>query len=161
MCIMFFINHKKHDASNRMPADPDIARLQATITDLITIGNSMYDPTTGSMTAEVTSRNKELMEKKTQLATEIKKQEAIINRTNRDFTDVRDQLPETMPNKSLYLIEDYTLVIMSIAYLFMTVVALHTYVLYSPDNWVSALGKGLFYSFILTFISGAILYYLC
>jgi len=158
---MFFINHKKHDASNRMPADPDIARLQATITDLITIGNSMYDPTTGSMTAEVTSRNKELTEKKTKLTNEIKKQEAIINRTNRDFTDVRDQLPETIPNKRFHLIEDYTLVMMSIAYLFMIVVALQTYVLYSPDNWVSALGKGLFYSFILTLISGAFLYYLC
>lgn len=159
---MFFMNHKKHDASNRtMSTDPDIARLQATITDLITIGNSMYDPTTGSITAQNTSRNKELMDKKTQLTNQIKEQEAIINRTNRDFTDTRDQLPETMPNKTLHFIEDYTLVIMCISYLFMIVVALHTYVLYSPDNWVSALGKGLVYSFILTLISGMILYYLC
>jgi len=144
-----------------MSADPDIARFQATITDLITIGNSMYDPTTGSMTAEVASRNKELQEKKTQLQEQIKQQEAIINRSNRDFTDVRDQLPETLPKKTLNFIEDYTLIIVCISYLFMVVVALQTYVMYSPENFLTAIGKGVSYSLILTLIFGALLYYLC
>jgi len=144
-----------------MSADPDIARFQATITDLITIGNSMYDPTTGSMTAEVASRNKELQEKKTQIQEQIKQQEAIINRSNRDFTDVRDQLPETLPKKTLNFIEDYTLIIVCISYLFMVVVALQTYVMYSPENFLTAIGKGVSYSLILTLIFGALLYYLC
>lgn len=144
-----------------MSSDPDIARLKATITDLITIGNSMYDPATGSMTTDAASRNKELMAKKNQLREEIKQQEALINRSNRDFTDVRDELPETMPKKSLHFIEDYTLVIMCIAYLFMIVVGLHTYVIQSAENWLTALGMGLFYSFLLTLISGMLLYYMC
>ena len=101
------------------------------------------------------------MAKKNQLREEIKQQEALINRSNRDFTDVRDELPETMPKKSLHFIEDYTLVIMCIAYLFMIVVGLHTYVIQSAENWLTALGMGLFYSFLLTLISGMLLYYMC
>jgi len=144
-----------------MPADPDITRLQATITDLIAIGNSMYDPTQGSMTAAVATRNKELTEKKMKIQNEIKEQESIINRTNRDFTDVRDQLPETIPNKSLHFMEDYTIVILCISYFFMIIVALHIYVVYSTEQWTIALLRGLFYSGMLTLISGMILYYIC
>jgi len=155
------MNHKKHDAHNRiMTTDLDITRLQATITDLIAIGNSMYDPITGSMTTEVASRNKELSEKKEKIQNEIKEQESIINRTNRDFTDVRDQLPETLPNKSLHFIEDYTIVILCISYLFMIIVALHIYVVYSTETLATALLRGLLYSVLLTFISGMILYYI-
>jgi hypothetical protein len=155
------MNHKKHDASNRrMPTDPDIVRLQATITDLIAIGNSMYDPTTGSVTAGVISRNKELSDKKTKIENEIKEQEAIINRSNRDFTDVRDELPETLPNKSLHFMEDYTIVILCISYFFMIIVALHIYVMHSTDQWTTSLLWGLFYSFLLTLISGMLLYYI-
>jgi hypothetical protein len=158
---MFLMNHKKHDASNRkMPADADITRLQATITDLIAIGNSMYDPTTGSVTADVRARNNELSEKKEKIQNEIKEQEAIINRSNRDFTDVRDELPETLPNKSLHFIEDYTIVILCISYFFMIVVALHIYIMYSTESFTTSLLRGLLYSFLLTLISGMILYYI-
>ena len=143
-----------------MPVDPDISRLQATITDLIAIGNSMYDPTTGSVTADVMSRNKELSDKKINIQNEIKEQEAIINRSNRDFTDVKDQLPETLPDKSIHFMEDYTIVILCISYFFMIIVALHIYVTYSAEIWAIALLRGVFYSFLLTLISGMILYYI-
>ena len=143
-----------------MPVDPDISRLQATITDLIAIGNSMYDPTTGSVTADVMSRNKELSDKKINIQNEIKEQEAIINRSNRDFTDVKDQLPETLPDKSIHFMEDYTIVILCISYFFMIIVALHIYVTYSTEIWTTALLRGVFYSFLLTLISGMILYYI-
>ena len=143
-----------------MPADADITRLQSTITDLIAIGNSMYDPTVGSVTADVLSRNKELTEKKIKIQNEIKEQEAIINRSNRDFTDVRDQLPETLPNQSLHFIEDYTIVILCISYFFMLLIALHIYIMYSTEQWTAALLRGIFYSFLLTLLSGMILYYI-
>ena len=155
------MNHKKHDAHNRsMPADPDVTRLQATITDLISIGDSLYDPTKGSVTADVISRNKELSDKKTKIENEIKEQEAIINRSNRDFTDVRNELPETLPNKSLHFIEDYTVLILCISYFFMVIIALHIYVMYSTEPLTIAIFRGLFYSFLLTLISGMILYYI-
>ena len=160
--IMSLTNRKKHDAHNRsMPADQDITRLQATITDLISIGNSMYNPTTGSVTTDIMSRNKELNEKKMKIQDEIKEQESIINRTNRDFTDVRDQLPETLPTQSLHFIEDYTIVILCISYFFMIIVALHIYVMNSAESFVTAMLRGLLYSFLLTLISGMILYYIC
>lgn len=155
------MNHKKHDASNRrMPTDPDIVRLQSTITNLLTIGDNMYSPVSGSVTSDVRMRNNELSEKKTKIENEIKEQEAIINRSNRDFTDVRNELPEKIPNKSLHFIEDYTLVILCISYFFMIVVALHIYVMYSTEPWTKSLSLGLFYSFLLTLISGMILYYI-
>lgn len=155
------MNHKKHDASNRrMPTDPDIIRLQSTITNLLTIGDNMYNPVSGSVTSDVRMRNNELSEKKTKIENEIKEQEAIINRSNRDFTDVRNELPEKIPNKSLHFIEDYTLVILCISYFFMIVVALHIYVMYSTEPWTKSLSLGLFYSFLLTLISGMILYYI-
>lgn len=143
-----------------MPTDPDISRLQATITNLLTIGDNMYSPVSGSVTKDVRSRNNELSEKKTKIENEIKEQEAIINRSNRDFTDVRNELPEKIPNKSLHFIEDYTLVILCISYFFMIIVALHIYVMHSTEQWTSSLPWGLFYSFLLTLISGMLLYYI-
>jgi hypothetical protein len=143
-----------------MPTDPDISRLQATITNLLTIGDNMYSPVSGSVTKDVMSRNNELSEKKAKIENEIKEQEAIINRSNRDFTDVRNELPEKIPNKSLHFIEDYTLVILCISYFFMIIVALHIYVMHSTEQWTSSLPWGLFYSFLLTLISGMLLYYI-
>jgi len=144
-----------------MPEDPDITRLKATITDLIAVGSSMYDPTAGSMTSDALSRNNELTVKKESLDAEIKEQESIVNRVNRDFTDVRDQLPETIPDKRLHFIEDYTLVILGISYLFMILIALHTYVLKSEEAWTMSLLRGLMYSIPISLIVGMIIYYIC
>jgi hypothetical protein len=144
-----------------MPEDPDITRLKATITDLIAVGSSMYDPTAGSMTSDALSRNTELTAKKESLDEEIKKQESIVNRANRDFTDVRNQLPETIPDKRLHFIEDYTLVILGISYLFMILIALHTYVLKSEEAWTMSLHRGLMYSVLISLIMGMIVYYIC
>jgi len=144
-----------------MPEDPDITRLKATITDLIAVGSSMYDPTAGSMTSDALSRNNELTAKKESLDAEIKEQESIVNRVNRDFTDVRDQLPETIPDKKLHFIEDYTLVILGISYLFMILIALHTYVLKSEEAWTMSLLRGFMYSVLISLIMGMIVYYIC
>jgi hypothetical protein len=144
-----------------MPEDPDITRLKATITDLIAVGSSMYDPTAGSMTSDALSRNNELTAKKESLDAEIKEQESIVNRVNRDFTDVRDQLPETIPDKKLHFIEDYTLVILGISYLFMILIALHTYVLKSEEAWTMSLLRGFMYSIPISLIVGMIIYYIC
>lgn len=155
------MNHKKHDASNRrMPTDPDITRLQATITNLLTIGDKMYNPVSGSVTKDVIARNNELLEKKAKIDNDIEEQQAIISRLDRDFTDVRNELPEKIPNKSLHFIEDYTLVILCISYFFMIIVALHIYVMHSTEKWTSSLPWGLFYSVLLTLISGMLLYYI-
>jgi hypothetical protein len=80
---------------------------------------------------------------------------------NRDFTDVRDQLPETIPDKKLHFIEDYTLVILGISYLFMILIALHTYVLKSEEAWTMSLLRGLMYSIPISLIVGMIIYYIC
>ena len=40
----------------------------------------------------------ELKEKNNKLRQEIDRSEAIVERSNRDFSDVKDSLPETLPN---------------------------------------------------------------
>jgi hypothetical protein len=140
----------------------DIGALKQNITDSLTVGNSMYGPYGhADVTSEVGNRTAELSARKTELKDKIKEQEAIIRRSDRDFTDVRNTLPETIPTKSYHVLEDYSLLILSLSYLFMLIIGLHTYVVLSTDTWSSALIRGLFYSLMLTLISCALLYYFC
>jgi hypothetical protein len=139
----------------------DIASLKQNITDSLIVGNSMYGPYGQStIISEVNLRTSELKNKKKTLEDKQKALDGIINRSNRDFTDLRDTLPETIPTSRFNFLEDYTLVLLCISYLFMIIVALHTYVLYSEESWVTALLRGLLYSILLTLLSGMILYYI-
>ena len=140
----------------------DIGSFKQSITDSLTVGNAMYGPYGHSdVTSEVSERTKELTKKKDELRETIKEQEAIIHRSERDFIDVRDTLPETIPTTRFHFLEDYTLVFLLITYFFMIAIALHTYVFYSSEPWMNALIRGSFYSIILTLLSGMILYYIC
>ena len=140
----------------------DINKLKDNISNSLTVGNSMYGPYGHvAVTSEVDNRTTELNARKSGLKDKIKEQEAIIRRSDRDFTDVRNTLPETIPTKSYHVLEDYSLLILSISYLFMLIIGLHTYVALSTDTFASALIRGLFYSLMLTLISAALLYYFC
>jgi hypothetical protein len=164
---MFGMNHKKHDTFNRMDITTnitnfksDIDSFKTTISDSLIAGANLFVSQPG-ITSEVNMRTTELIAKKNKLNEDIKKQEAVIRRSERDFIDVRDTLPETIPNKKFHFLEDYTLVFLLISYLFMLAIALHTYVFTYDGVWTSALLKGGFYSLITTLLFGMILYYIC
>lgn len=106
---------------------------------------------------EVSSRTKELQKKKEELEEDIRQKEAIIQRTDRDFTDVKDTLPETLEEERTRFIEDYTLLFLSLAYVFMVVSAIVYFVVLSPTPW-RTLGKSLGYSLLGTFLAGVLLY---
>lgn len=105
-------------------------------------------------------RNKELKETKTALEVDIRKKEAIVNRTNRDFSDVKDSLPQTQSNQILHVVEDYTVAILVVAYLFAILGFITSYVIQAAEFW-SGLGQALLASTIFTMLSTLILYYVC
>jgi hypothetical protein len=110
---------------------------------------------------DVKDRIDALETEKKELEQEIDKQHQRIQTSNRDFSDVKDTLPETQPERFLYFIEDYTLAILSMAYLIF-VIAIITFQTYlSPDVWWKSLLESLVGCSVLTVFLFMLLYYLC
>jgi len=136
----------------------DIQTIYNQIEDGLTMGDSMFGQYAHvDVAREVSSRTKELQKKKEELEEDIRQKEAIIQRTDRDFTDVKDTLPETLEEERNRFIEDYTLLFLSLAYVFMVVSAIVYFVALSPTPWPT-LGKSLGYSLLGTFLAGVLLY---
>jgi hypothetical protein len=107
----------------------DIENMTMIIADSLSMGDSMYG-TTGykKIVNDVKQRNSQLKETKENLAKELKEKEAIIERSERDFIDVRQRLPEKIEKKRLNVIEDYSIAILFITYLFALVSCIYLYV---------------------------------
>jgi hypothetical protein len=134
-----------------------LTKVRAAINELFVIGNSLFSTNNGGGANYVKDQNTILEAKKNKLLDISKRQQSDINRYNRDFIDTK---PETIENKRFHVLEDYTLVFLCISYLFMLLVGLHTYVFHSDEPFTTALFKGLLYAFILTMLSGMMLYYI-
>lgn len=141
-------------------AENEIASAKITISDLLTTGNAITGQQT-NVHSDVSRINTELNTKVKTIMEDIKKQEGIISRSERDFMDVRETLPETIPTPRFQFLEDYTLVFLMFSYLFMIAIALHTYVFHYNGAWTIALLKGGFYSIMLTLLFGMIVYFVC
>jgi hypothetical protein len=136
----------------------DIQAIYNQIEDGLAMGDSMFGQYAHvDVAREVSSRTKELQKKKEELEEDIRQKEAIIQRTDRDFTDVKDTLPETLEEERIRFIEDYTLLFLSLAYVFMVVSAIVYFVALSPTPW-RTLGRSLGYSLLGTFLAGVLLY---
>jgi hypothetical protein len=137
----------------------DITALQANITDSLMMGDAMFGSFGyADITHQVTARNNELKSKKDVLITDIKKKEAIVERSNRDFTDLKDSLPEPQPNKILHVLEDYTLFVVVLSYLIVILAGIYVYV-FRAESKGFALLKGILGSSILsTFLFMVLLY---
>jgi|LauGreDrversion4_2_1035121.scaffolds.fasta_scaffold18433_4 hypothetical protein len=137
----------------------DLQALRTQVENGLALGDSMFGRFAHAEVAhEVTQRVKELQEKKDDLERDIKEKEALIQRSNRDFTDVKDSLPETLEQKRIRFVEDYTLLFLSLAYVFMVLSALTVYVLHA-DQKIAAFGKGLGYSVAGTLLACTVLYH--
>ena len=140
--------------------ESDIASLRANVFDSLTVGDSMFgNYGHQDVTKQVKDRNIELKVKKDGLMNDINKKEEIIQRSNRDFTEVKKNLPEVEPKTVLNFIEDYTLAILSISYLFMICVIIYGYTISgSPyfTRFIQAFGASLFFTMFMFII----LYYL-
>ena len=153
------LNKNQNFAQNTFKLQQDIEMLRATVGDSLLMGDAIYGQFgVDDITKQVKARNEELKAKKEKLGTVIDKNEAIIERSNRDFTDIKDTLPETQPKKVLHFIEDYTLAFLTISYLFMIVAAIYVYTLTSEFK-VTALLQGIVSSAFLTCFMYIALYY--
>ena len=91
---------------------------------------------------------------------EIGKQHQVIQTSNRVFSDVKDTIPETQPERFLYFIEDYTLAILSMSYLILVVAVIAFRTILSSDKGKTFL-ESLVGASIFTIFAFMLLYYLC
>lgn len=138
----------------------DIQKVRSQIEDSMMMGDSMFGRFAHvDVAREVTNRMKDLEQKKKSLEQDLKEKEALIQRANRDFSDVKDALPETIEQKRIRFIEDYTLLFVSLSYLFMVLTAILYYVMISEQKTM-ALVKGIGYTLVSTLFAGLILYFI-
>jgi hypothetical protein len=159
---MFQVGMKEsfEDANTVDELKSDIKHVLGQIHDTMIMGDTIFGKQGHSdVTKEIKERNSELQEKKDKLEKEIDHNERMMQRSNRDFTDVKDTLPDPQPKRILHFIEDYTLAFLSISYLFMMLAVIYWYVSQSTD-WVMALLQALISSVILTIFLFMLLYYL-
>lgn len=146
-------------AANNFNVNLDVGMLAAAVGESLAIGDSIFGQGSfGEITNEVKTRNLELQKKKQQLMADVDKAEATIQRSDRDFSDVKDTLPETQSKKVLHFIEDYTLAILVISYLFMAIAGIYVYTLLA-DKKLIAFGKSLIGSILLSCFGYMLLYY--
>ena len=150
------------DVSPAEKLKDDIKQILGKANDALMVGDSaclVMDNEKG-IVKDVKERIDALETEKKELEKEIDKQHQLIQTSNRDFSDVKDTLPETQPERFLYFIEDYTLSILAMAYLIMVVAAssFHTYL--SLDTWAAILESLVGFG-ILTIFLFMLLYYLC
>lgn len=146
--LMFKIMNTKEDMEQ-----------EATIfNDLLLSGDNMFGTTThDSKMADIQKRNDELKDMRANLQAEIDKNESAAERADRDFVDSREALPDTLPKKTLHVIEDYTLATALITYIFMAIAFLYVYVVASGYT-VKSIITGLVAEFVITVVLFGILY---
>jgi len=142
----------------------DIISLRAQIMDSLLLGEQLSTApqnTSESITNKIKADKEKLTSKKEKLEADIKKKENIINRSNRDFSDVKDTLPETPQKQILHFIEDYTLAFLSMSYLFMILAIIYVYSVkpFEGGFTLSAFIQSIFGSIVLTIIMYIVLYY--
>ena len=148
--------------TNTLRLKEDIASLRANVRDSLAVGESMFGSYGHSdITKQIRDRNDDLTNKKENLIQDINTKESIIERANRDFTDVKRTLPEKQPKKILHFIEDYTLAVLSISYLFMLCIGIYYFSIKSKGEFNSSdFTQALMNSAILSVVVGVVLYYI-
>jgi hypothetical protein len=149
--------------TNTLRLKEDIASLRANVRDSLAVGESVFGSYGHSdITKQIRDRNDDLTNKKESLIQDINTKESIIERANRDFTDVKRTLPERQPKKILHFIEDYTLAVLSMSYLFMLCIGIYYFSLNKVNGEfnTSDFTQALMNSAILSIVVGVVLYYI-
>jgi hypothetical protein len=147
-------------AENTFKINKDIETLQALVADSLVMGDTVFGKAgVGEIAKQVQERHKELTVKKENLKTEIDKKEAIVERSNRDFEDVKSRIPDPQPKKVLNVLEDYTMAFLVISYLFMILAGIYVFTSIAQVK-VTAFFKALGGSVALTIFMFMIMYYL-
>jgi hypothetical protein len=154
------LNRNTNFAENTFKLQQDITTLSGTTGDSLTMGDTMFGQFGyNDIAKQVQSRNNELKKKKEQISKDVEKGNAIIERSNRDFADVKDTISEPQPKRVLRFIEDYTLAILIISYIFMIITIIYMYTITSEIKLV-AFGKAFVGSIFLSMFLFMLLFYI-
>ena len=146
----------------------DITAVQLGITNKLADGDTLFGTGTGKLqvmsggtndvTAFVKQRQNEIQTKVTDLKKEIDRKYQIIQTQDRDFTDYLDKGEKTNESK-LLSVEDYTLFVFLISYLFMACMFIYTYTyMAEPIAMTQQFAKALGLTILVTII-GAMIFY--
>jgi hypothetical protein len=136
----------------------DIGKLRAQVEDGLAMGDSMFGQFAHvDVTNEVNRRLSDLKKKKRGLEQQLREKEAIIQRSNRDFSDVKDSLPETQERKRVQFVEDYTMMFLLLSYVFMILSFIIFYVTLSEQK-MKAFFYSLGISMVFTFFGSFLIY---
>ena len=136
----------------------DITMLKAQINSSLLLGDKIVNQSGGTkISPYVQGQLTELESKKTDITHDILEKERMVHASNRDFAEGN---PVNQPKTVLRVIEDHTVAILLLSYLFMLFMFMYWYVIQSPSimkGIVEALIGGFFFS-IFSFM---VLYYVC
>jgi hypothetical protein len=154
------LNRNTNFAANTFRLQKDIETLTGSVQDSMVMGDSMFGQFGyQDIAKQVTDRNKELKMKKETMLKNVDKSEAIIERSNRDFSDVKDTIPEPQPKKILRFVEDYTLFFLTLSYLFMIIAIIYIYTS-TAEIKIVAFGKIFIGCILLTAFLFMLLFYI-
>jgi hypothetical protein len=122
------------------------------ILNLLVTGDNMLGASNSSSNEELLHRRDELKVKKEALSSELQKKENMIATNNRDFIDQYQSKPP-----SVFTIEDYSVLIFLLAYLFMVGIFIYLYTI-NADTPMNGLGKSILISVIVSIVGGIIFY---
>lgn len=101
----------------------------AQFNDLMATGDKFLGAAPSSSALdEVRVRNRDLKGRVKKLEGRIQQGQARMEQMERDFLDTKAALPETLPNKIIHVLEDYTLAVLLLAYIFGALAVLFYYV---------------------------------
>ena len=134
--------------------------IQSQIHDALTKGDSLFSiDTNNTLVHEASKRYKDLSKRVDILNREIEKKQQIIDRVDRDFSDVHDSVPQPEPKKMVNVFEDYTMALVVISYLFMVISFIYLYTVNS-SNQVMAFIQSFVGSTVITLGMSILLYYI-
>jgi len=113
----------------------------AQFNDMLAAGDK-FNGTSASSTviAEVAARNRDLQATLETLQKETKKLKGSAERHERDFLDVRAALPERLPTQRLNVLDDYTMLLLTVSYLVMALSIVFYYAQVNNYTITSILG---------------------
>ena len=116
---------------------------------MIAAGDKFYGSSANStVIAEVAARNRDLQTTLETLQKDTKKLKGSTERHERDFLDVRAALPERLSTQRLNVLDDYTMLLLTVSYLVMALSIVFYYAQVNNYTITSILGGTIGMAFI-------------
>lgn len=120
------------------------------LNDMMMTGDKLFGTQpASSVLKEVSARNKDLKDKKKHLKNDIRDLTAIVERSDRDFIDEKELVPETLSSQVVHVLDDYTLIILMVSYVFVTLSSLFYYIIVNEFS-INSIITGLVFTVVFS-----------